>query len=85
MLMMLWVVLGFFVGFLVSKKMSKLGQSHLVHSMLGIFGAVASGWLYCCVSLAPGVTDLNLFSLLIAITAATVLLILYEMLVHGDL
>jgi uncharacterized membrane protein YeaQ/YmgE (transglycosylase-associated protein family) len=85
MLILLCVAFGFNAGFFASKKMSRTKQSALVHSMLGIFGAVAVGWLYCCVSLAPGVNGVNVFSMLIAITCAAGLLVLYEMLEHGDL
>jgi uncharacterized membrane protein YeaQ/YmgE (transglycosylase-associated protein family) len=85
MLILLWVVIGFVSGFLVSKQISKTRQSSLVHCMLGIFGAVAGGWLYCFAALSPGVTVINLFSMFIAVAGAAVLLVIYEMLVHDDL
>jgi uncharacterized membrane protein YeaQ/YmgE (transglycosylase-associated protein family) len=85
MLILLYVVLGFSAGFYASKRTSKFKQSSLVHSMLGIFGAVSAGWLYCCLSLAPGANGLTIFSIFVAIIGAAGLLVLYEMLVHGDI
>jgi uncharacterized membrane protein YeaQ/YmgE (transglycosylase-associated protein family) len=56
-----------------------------VDSILGIFGTVVVGWLYCGTVGATGVTGLNLFSMFIAVGGAAVLLVVYEMLVHDDL
>ena len=56
------------------------GQGALVDILLGIVGAVVGGFLFNTFG-AAGVTGLNLYSLLVAVVGAVVVLWLYHALV----
>jgi uncharacterized membrane protein YeaQ/YmgE (transglycosylase-associated protein family) len=46
--------------------------------ILGVIGAVVGGWLFHTFGM-PGVTGFNLYSMLVAIAGAVVVLVLYHM------
>ena len=64
-------------GFIGSKIVNKTGEGILLDIVLGIVGAVVGGWLFNTFG-AAGVTGLNLYSLLVAVTGAVVLLVVYH-------
>ena len=72
-----WVVLGLVVGFIASKLVSRSGGSLVVDLVLGIVGAVVGGFLFNQFGSA-GVTGLNLYSLLVAVVGAVVVLAIYH-------
>ena len=72
-----WIVLGLLAGFIGSKLVNKTGEGILLDIVLGIIGAVVGGWLFNTFG-AAGVTGLNLYSLLVAVVGAVVLLIVYH-------
>jgi uncharacterized membrane protein YeaQ/YmgE (transglycosylase-associated protein family) len=72
-----WIVLGLLAGFIGSKIVNKSGEGLLMDIVLGILGAVAGGWLFNQFGHA-GVTGLNLYSLLVAVIGAVVLLVIYH-------
>jgi uncharacterized membrane protein YeaQ/YmgE (transglycosylase-associated protein family) len=72
-----WIVLGLLAGFIGSKLVNKTGEGILLDIVLGIVGAVVGGWLFNTFG-AAGVTGLNLYSLLVAVVGAVVLLIVYH-------
>ncbi len=72
-----WIVLGLLAGFIGSKIVNKSGEGLLLDIVLGILGAVAGGWLFNEFGHA-GVTGLNLYSLLVAVIGAVVLLVIYH-------
>jgi len=72
-----WIVLGLLAGFIASKIVNKQGEGVFLDIILGIVGAVAGGWLFNTFG-ASGVTGLNLYSLMVAIVGAVVLLVLYH-------
>jgi uncharacterized membrane protein YeaQ/YmgE (transglycosylase-associated protein family) len=72
-----WIVLGLLAGFIGSKIVNKTGEGILLDIVLGIVGAVVGGWLFNTFG-AAGVTGLNLYSLLVAVIGAVVLLIVYH-------
>jgi uncharacterized membrane protein YeaQ/YmgE (transglycosylase-associated protein family) len=72
-----WIVLGLIAGFIGSKIVNKTGEGVLLDIVLGIVGAVVGGWLFNTFG-APGVTGLNLYSLLVAVVGAVVLLVVYH-------
>ena len=59
------------------------GEGALLDIILGIVGAVAGGWLFNRFGMA-GVTGLNLYSLLVAIVGAALLLIVYHAVTRGS-
>ncbi|MGA8035305.1 MAG: GlsB/YeaQ/YmgE family stress response membrane protein [Candidatus Acidiferrales bacterium] len=72
-----WIVLGLLSGFIGSKIVNKSGEGLLMDIVLGILGAVAGGWLFNQFGHA-GVTGLNLYSLLVAVIGAVILLVIYH-------
>ena len=72
-----WIVLGLIAGFVASKLVNKTGEGMLVDIILGVVGAVVGGWLFHTFGM-PGVTGLNLYSLLVAVVGAAVFLIVYH-------
>ncbi len=72
-----WIVLGLIAGFIASKIVNKTGEGMLMDIVLGVVGAVVGGWLFHTFGM-PGVTGLNLYSILVAVVGAAVLLIIYH-------
>jgi uncharacterized membrane protein YeaQ/YmgE (transglycosylase-associated protein family) len=72
-----WMVLGLVAGFLASKLVNKTGEGLLMDVVLGVVGAVGGGWLFNQFG-QPGVTGLNLWSLVVAVVGAVVILVLYH-------
>ena len=72
-----WIVLGLLAGFIGSKIVNKTGEGFFLDVILGIVGAVVGGWLFNTFG-KSGVTGLNLYSLLVAVIGAVVLLVVYH-------
>jgi uncharacterized membrane protein YeaQ/YmgE (transglycosylase-associated protein family) len=72
-----WIILGLLAGFVASKIVNKEGEGVILDIVLGIVGALAGGWLFNTFG-ASGVTGLNLYSLLVAVVGAVVLLVIYH-------
>ena len=71
------MALGLIAGLVASKLVNKTGQGLVLDIALGIVGALAGGWLFNQFA-RPGVTGLDLWSLLVAVIGATVLLLVYH-------
>jgi uncharacterized membrane protein YeaQ/YmgE (transglycosylase-associated protein family) len=72
-----WIVLGLISGFIASKIVNKSGSGAVVDIVLGIVGAVVGGWLFNTIG-HVGVTGVNLYSILVAVVGAVIVLILYH-------
>jgi uncharacterized membrane protein YeaQ/YmgE (transglycosylase-associated protein family) len=72
-----WIVLGLIAGFIGSKIVNKRGEGMILDLILGIVGAVVGGWLFGFFGVA-GVSGLNLYSLLVAVVGAVVVLVLFH-------
>ncbi len=75
-----WIVLGLVAGFIASKIVNKAGEGMLMDIVLGVVGAFLGGWLFNTFGM-PGVTGLNLYSLLVAVVGAALFLIVYHALI----
>jgi uncharacterized membrane protein YeaQ/YmgE (transglycosylase-associated protein family) len=75
-----WMVLGLISGFIASKIVNKSGQGVVMDIVLGIVGAVAGGWLFNAIG-HIGVTGVNLYSILVAVVGAVIVLFIYHALV----
>ncbi len=75
-----WIILGLIAGFIGSRIVNSTGQGLIVDIALGIVGAVVGGFLFHQFG-EPGVSGLNLYSLLVATVGAVVVLWLYHALV----
>ena len=80
MSLLAWIVLGLIAGFIGSKIVNNSGQGLIVDILLGVVGAIVGGFLFNQFG-QSGVSGLNLYSLLVAIVGAVVVLWLYHALV----
>jgi uncharacterized membrane protein YeaQ/YmgE (transglycosylase-associated protein family) len=81
MTLLTWVVLGLVSGFIASKIINKSGEGFVLDIVLGIVGAVLGGWLFNNFGMAD-VSGLNLYSFLVAVAGAMVVLVAYHVLVR---
>jgi len=72
-----WIVLGLIAGFIGSKIVNKRGEGIFLDIILGIVGALVGGWLFTTFG-ASGVTGVNLYSLVVAVLGAIVVLVVYH-------
>lgn len=72
-----WIILGLLAGFIGSKLVNKQGEGLFLDIILGVVGAVVGGWLFNRFG-AVGVTGLNIYSLLVAVIGAVVVLLVYH-------
>jgi uncharacterized membrane protein YeaQ/YmgE (transglycosylase-associated protein family) len=72
-----WIVLGLIAGFIASKIVNKRGGGIVLDIFLGIIGALVGGFLFSQLG-AVGVSGFNLWSMLVAIVGAVIILLLYH-------
>jgi uncharacterized membrane protein YeaQ/YmgE (transglycosylase-associated protein family) len=72
-----WIILGLLAGFIGSKLVNKTGEGVVLDIALGIVGAMVGGFLFTRFG-APGVTGMNIYSLLVAVVGAVLFLIAYH-------
>jgi uncharacterized membrane protein YeaQ/YmgE (transglycosylase-associated protein family) len=72
-----WIVLGLVAGFIGSKIVNKTGEGFVLDIILGIIGAVVGGYLFNMVG-AAGVTGVNIYSLIVAVIGAVLVLVMYH-------
>jgi uncharacterized membrane protein YeaQ/YmgE (transglycosylase-associated protein family) len=72
-----WVVLGLIAGFIGSKIVNKSGEGLLLDIVLGIVGAVVGGWIFNAFG-ASGVSGVNIYSLVVAVIGAIIVLVVYH-------
>ncbi|MCJ2009534.1 GlsB/YeaQ/YmgE family stress response membrane protein [Methylobacterium sp. J-092] len=77
MSLLAWIVLGLIAGFIGSKIANNTGQGLLVDILLGVVGAVVGGFLFNQFG-QPGVSGVNLYSLVVAVVGAVVVLSIYH-------
>jgi len=72
-----WIVLGLIAGFIASKIVNKSGEGVVMDIVLGIVGAVVGGWLFRAFG-HMGPNGINLYSILVAVIGAVVVLVIYH-------
>ena len=72
-----WIILGLIAGFIGSKIVNRSGQGLVLDIVLGIVGAIVGGFIFDAVG-QVGVTGLNLYSLIVAVIGAVVVLVIYH-------
>ena len=72
-----WIILGLIAGFIGSKIVNKSGSGFLLDIVLGVVGAVVGGELFTLLGFA-GVSGLNIYSLIVAVVGAVVVLYVYH-------
>ena len=77
-----WIILGLIAGFIGSKIVNRTGEGLILDIVLGVIGAIVGGYLFSLFG-SEGVTGLNLWSLIVAVIGAIVVLVVYRMIVGG--
>ena len=72
-----WIILGLISGFIASKIVNRTGEGFFLDIILGIVGAIVGGFLFTAVG-ASGVTGFNLYSMVVAVIGAIVVLVTYH-------
>ena len=72
-----WIVLGLIAGFIASKIVNKVGQGFWLDIALGIIGALVGGFIFKSLG-GTGVTGFNLYSMLVAVIGAIIVLVVYH-------
>lgn len=78
MYILIWIVFGALVGWVASKVMGT-GQGLVMDIIVGIVGAILGGWLMRNFG-GAGVSGFNLYSFLVALLGAVVLLVILKLL-----
>jgi uncharacterized membrane protein YeaQ/YmgE (transglycosylase-associated protein family) len=73
-----WIVLGLVAGFIGSKIVNKKGEGLVLDIILGIVGAIVGGFIFNLFG-GTGVTGFNVYSLIVAVIGAIVVLLIYHM------
>jgi uncharacterized membrane protein YeaQ/YmgE (transglycosylase-associated protein family) len=68
-----WIILGLIAGWIASKIMTGSGSGLLMNLVLGVVGALVGGFLVRILG-GAGVTGFNLWSLLVAVLGAVLVL-----------
>ena len=76
-----WLVLGLLAGFIANKIVNKQGRGLFLNLILGVVGAEVGGWLFRLFGMS-GVTGFNLYSLVVAVLGAVILLFIYHQLIR---
>jgi uncharacterized membrane protein YeaQ/YmgE (transglycosylase-associated protein family) len=72
-----WIVLGLISGFIGSKLINKKETSLMVDVVLGMVGALVAGFVFMKADVL-GITLENVYSILVALTGAVVMLFAYH-------
>lgn len=72
-----WIILGLIAGFIASHIVNRRGEGLIWDLVLGIVGALVGGWIFAFFG-AEGVTGFNLYSMLVAVIGAVVVLVIYH-------
>ena len=71
------ILLGLIAGFIASKIVNKSGEGFFLDIVLGIVGAIVGGFIFSAFG-ASGVTGFNLYSMIVAIIGAIIVLVIYH-------
>ncbi|HYC25011.1 MAG TPA: GlsB/YeaQ/YmgE family stress response membrane protein [Roseiarcus sp.] len=77
-----WIILGLIAGFIGSKIVNKTGQGLFLDIALGVVGAIVGGFIFSLFG-ATGVTGLNIWSLIVAVIGAIIVLVVYRAVVKS--
>ena len=72
-----WILLGLISGFVASKIVNRAGEGFFLDIILGIVGAIVGGFIFTAVG-AGGITGFNLYSMVVAVIGAIVVLVTYH-------
>ena len=72
-----WILLGLISGFIASKVVNKSGSGVILDIVLGIVGAFVGGYIFTAIG-GHGVTGFNIYSMVVSVIGAVVVLVIYH-------
>jgi uncharacterized membrane protein YeaQ/YmgE (transglycosylase-associated protein family) len=72
-----WIILGLIAGWIASKFVNKTGSGMVMDIALGVVGAIVGGFVASALGMS-GVTGLNIWSIIVAVVGAVVVLWIYH-------
>jgi uncharacterized membrane protein YeaQ/YmgE (transglycosylase-associated protein family) len=72
-----WIVLGLIAGFIASKLVNRTGSGVIMDIVLGVVGAIVGGFISSKLGYGD-VSGFNLYSIVIAVIGAVIVLIVYR-------
>jgi uncharacterized membrane protein YeaQ/YmgE (transglycosylase-associated protein family) len=72
-----WLIMGLIAGFIASKLVNKQGEGMLMDIVLGIVGAFVGGFVAHVLGF-EGITGFNIYSILISVLGAVLVLVVYH-------
>jgi uncharacterized membrane protein YeaQ/YmgE (transglycosylase-associated protein family) len=72
-----WIVLGLIAGFIASKLVNRTGAGLIMDIVLGVVGAIVGGYISSALGYGT-VNGLNLYSIVVAILGAVIVLLVYR-------
>ncbi|HVY45551.1 MAG TPA: GlsB/YeaQ/YmgE family stress response membrane protein [Minicystis sp.] len=76
-----WIILGLIAGFIASKIVNKTGEGIVLDIVLGVVGALVGGFVFNAFG-ATGVTGLNIWSCIVSVIGAVIVLGIYHAVVR---
>ena len=73
-----WIVLGLIAGFIASKIVNRTGSGLILDLVLGIVGAVVGGLIFSGLFGMSGVTGLDIWSIIVSVIGAIIVIWIYE-------
>ena len=72
-----WIILGLIAGWIASKIVNKTGSGMIMDVALGVVGAIVGGFIASALG-STGVTGLNIWSIVVSVIGAVVVLWIYH-------
>ncbi len=72
-----WLIVGLIAGWIGSMIVNRRGEGLLLDIVLGVIGAIVGGFLFNAFG-HTGVNGINLYSILVAVVGAVVVLVIYH-------
>jgi uncharacterized membrane protein YeaQ/YmgE (transglycosylase-associated protein family) len=76
-----WIILGLIAGFIASKIVNRTGSGLILDLVLGMVGAAVGGFIFSGLFGMRGITGLNIWSIVVSVVGAIIVLWVYEALV----
>jgi len=76
-----WIILGLIAGFIASKILNRTGSGLILDLVLGMLGAAVGGLIFSGLFGMRGVTGLNIWSIIVSVIGAIIVLWVYEKLI----
>jgi uncharacterized membrane protein YeaQ/YmgE (transglycosylase-associated protein family) len=73
-----WIILGLIAGFIASKIVKRTGSGMILDIFLGMIGAAVGGLIFSGIFGMAGVTGLNIWSIIVSVIGAIVVIWIYE-------